>query len=274
MRVVLPAPLAPSSPTTSPARTSRSTPATAVNAPKRRTTLLGAARRRGVRGRRARARSAPPARRPVAAVASPARSAVRGVARAAVLQQDDRGRALRLVEVGGGDDHRGAAGGGRGDQPPQLGAAHRVDAGRGLVEHEQLRLVQHREREGELLAHAAGEAAGEPLAGAGEAGLLAAGAPSRASRSGAAEAVGGGHEGDVLVDAEVVVHAGGAGDVADPAPRRAAARCRRLGLTTPASARSSVVLPAPSPPITAVTAPRGASRVTPSSAVARAVAHA
>ena len=106
-----------------------------------------------------------------------------------------------------------------GDQAPQLGAAHRVHAGGGLVEDQQLGLVQHRQGEGELLAHAAGEPAGEPVAGAVEARLLEEGCVPRVAL-GAGEAVGRGDEGDVLVDAEVVVQAGGAGDVADPAPRR------------------------------------------------------
>ena len=59
-------------------------------------------------------------------------------------------------------------GGRRRDEPPQLRPADGVDAGGGLVEDEQVRLVQHRQRERQLLPHAAGEAAGEPAAGAGE----------------------------------------------------------------------------------------------------------
>ena len=171
MRVVLPAPLAPSSPTTSPARTSRSTPATAANAPKRRTTCAATASRAcvGVR-RRPPARRGPLIRRVARRVAGAQR--VRGVAGATVLEQDDRRGAVRLVEVGGGDDHRGSAGRGRGDHPPQVGAAHGVHARGGLVQDQQVGLVQHRQREGELLAHASREPAGEPGAGALEARLL------------------------------------------------------------------------------------------------------
>jgi hypothetical protein len=80
--------------------------------------------------------------------------------------------------------------------------------------------VQHREEEGQLLPHTAGEAAGEPAAGAGEPcaceelrGALVTGAPS--------EPVGGGDELDVFVHAEVVVDARCAGHIADAAAVRA-----------------------------------------------------
>ena len=110
MRVVLPAPLAPSSPTTSPARTSRSTPATAVNAPKRRTAPSASGQPRRACGRRgAPAPSAPaaPARRGLLGE-RPREDLVRVVPRAPVLEEEHVRGALRLVEVGGGDDHGGA----------------------------------------------------------------------------------------------------------------------------------------------------------------------
>ncbi len=231
MRVVLPAPLAPRSPTTSPARSSRSTPATAVNEPKRRTrrSATASGREPGSPPRLAPPRGAPLRRR----CACPRRGVqdgrVRERARVAILEQDDAGGALGLVEVGGGHENRGPGRGRPGDEPPQVGAAHGVDAGRRLVEHEQVGLVEHGEREGELLAHAAGEPPGEAGARAGEpdAGEQVRRALLAIAR---AETVGVGDEGDVLVDAEVAVDAGGAGDVADPAavrPAHAAGRGTR-----------------------------------------------
>ena len=208
MRVVLPAPLAPSSPTTSPARTSRSTPSTAASAPKRRTARVG----RGVppaRLRGAAAAAGAVCSRPSGARrrgARPAASAAASASRARPSSSSSTVRgALGLVEVGRGDDHAGAAGGGAGDEPPELRPAHRVHAGRGLVEDQQLRLVQHGQREGQLLAHAAGEAAGEPARRCRSSPVRASSVAARASQLAPVHAVGAGHEGDVLVDAEVVV---------------------------------------------------------------------
>ena len=79
--------------------------------------------------------------------------------------------------------------------------------------------MEHRQREGELLAHASREPAGEPGAGPLEARLLEEALRARLAL-GAGEAVGGGHELDVLAHAQVVVQTGRAGDVAYAAPRR------------------------------------------------------
>ncbi len=72
-------------------------------------------------------------------------------------------RAFRLVEIAGGEHHRGALGGSPGDQRPQVGPADRVHPGGRLVEDQQGRLVQHRGDDTQLLAHPAGQAPGQPV---------------------------------------------------------------------------------------------------------------
>ena len=71
----------------------------------------------------------------------------------------------RFVHVGGGDDdtHLRAARADRVDEIPELAARERIDAGRRLVENEQIRIVDQRAAEAELLLHAAGELAGGPI---------------------------------------------------------------------------------------------------------------
>ena len=123
--------------------------------------------------------------------------------------------------------------------------------------------MQHREREGQLLPHAAREPGPEPRTDTRQPGLSQqAGHPFIAFRGG--EAVGAGDEGDVLVDAEVAVDACGAGDVPDPAPLRPP-HAPPAG-DDPGEHAQQGRLAGTSPPITAVTAPRGTSSVTPSSA--------
>ena len=64
----------------------------------------------------------------------------------------DSGRALRLVQIGSGE-HDGRAGRGRaGHQPPQVGAAHRINAGRRLVQDQQVRPVQQSASDPQALA--------------------------------------------------------------------------------------------------------------------------
>ena len=53
----------------------------------------------------------------------------------------------------------------RDDQPPQVDAADRVDAGARLVEDQQRRPVHDRHAEPELAAHPAGQLGGEPVRG-------------------------------------------------------------------------------------------------------------
>ena len=72
-------------------------------------------------------------------------------------------------------------------------------------------------------------------------------------------------EPQVLCHGEVVVHAGARRQISDPPGARAADRPPATA-SAPATQRSSVVLPAPSPPTTAVTWPGGAATVTWSSA--------
>ena len=70
--------------------------------------------------------------------------------------------ALRFVHVGGGDHHAHlrATRADSVDQIPELAARQRVDAGGRLVEDQQVRIVDQRAAEAELLLHAAGELAG------------------------------------------------------------------------------------------------------------------
>ena len=80
--------------------------------------------------------------------------------------------ALGLVHIMGRDEHGEAARGERVDLVPEGAAGLRIDAGGGLVEQQQLRLVQGGDGEREALLPAAGEGAGELLAPLGEAELV------------------------------------------------------------------------------------------------------
>ena len=119
-----------------------------------------------------------------------------------------------------------AVGGGAGHEPPHVGPAHGVDARRGLVEHQQLGLVDERRQQGQLLAHPARQVAGESIARAGEAAALEQRGGALLERSGP-HAVGRGEERQVLVDGEVAIDAPVAGDVADGLPAAACAPSRR-----------------------------------------------
>ncbi len=80
----------------------------------------------------------------------------------AVVHRHQPVEALGFVHIGGGDDdaHLRAAGANRVDQVPELAARQRIDAGCRLVENEEVRIVDQRAAEAELLLHAAGELAG------------------------------------------------------------------------------------------------------------------
>ena len=81
------------------------------------------------------------------------------------LVHDDRVlAALRLVQIGGADQHRQAlVVDEMQDDLPQLAPRQRVDADRRLVEEQQVGGAHQRAGEAELLLHAAGEAPGEPV---------------------------------------------------------------------------------------------------------------
>ena len=72
--------------------------------------------------------------------------------------------ALGLVHVVGGHHDGRALGGDRVDPLPELAPADRVDAGRGLVEEQQRRLVDGRAGQGQPLLPAARQGPGELLA--------------------------------------------------------------------------------------------------------------
>ena len=170
-------------------------------------------------------------------------------------------RTLRLVEIARGEHDGRPVGGGPGDQPPQVGAADRIDAGGRLVQHQQVGLVQHRGDDAELLPHPAGQLPRQPVAGAGQAGPLqefgaalpgdgrrAAGRRWR-GRPGSRPPTGPGRSPSQRTGTRSAA-AGAAGPG------------RWLTASAPARQRSSVVLPAPSPPTTALTRPGTARKVT------------
>ena len=80
--------------------------------------------------------------------------------------------ALGLLHIGGGDQHAHAlaARPDAVDQIPELPARQRIDAGRGLVEDEQVGIVDQRAAQAELLFHAAGKLAHRPVGEGGEPG--------------------------------------------------------------------------------------------------------
>ena len=83
----------------------------------------------------------------------------------AVVHRHQPIEALRFVHVGRGDDdaHLRASRPDRIDEVPELTPRKRIDAGRRLVEDEQVRIVDERTAKAELLLHAAGELAGRPV---------------------------------------------------------------------------------------------------------------
>jgi len=72
---------------------------------------------------------------------------------------------LRFLHVGGGDQHAhtGPAGSDAIDELPELPAGQRIDAGGGLVQDQEVRVVDQRAAQAELLLHAARELAGGPV---------------------------------------------------------------------------------------------------------------
>ena len=76
---------------------------------------------------------------------------------AALVQQRDAAAPLGLVQVGRGHQDRDAARQELRQQLPELAPRHRIDAGRRLVEQDQLGLVDQRAGQRQLLLHAAGQ---------------------------------------------------------------------------------------------------------------------
>ena len=72
---------------------------------------------------------------------------------------------LGLLHIGGGDHdaHAGPIGADLIDQVPELPARQRIDAGRRLIEDQEVRVMDQRAAEAELLLHAAGQLAGRPV---------------------------------------------------------------------------------------------------------------
>ena len=81
---------------------------------------------------------------------------------ATLLEQQDRRGPMRLVDVRGCGDDGGSLCRRTRDEPPQLGTAHRIDAGGRLVEHQHRRAVQQRHADRELALHAPGQLPAEP----------------------------------------------------------------------------------------------------------------
>ena len=84
---------------------------------------------------------------------------------AALVEEHHLGAAFGLVQVGGAEQHAHALGFHQMvDDLPEFAPRHRVHAHGGLVEQEQARRPHQGADQAELLFHAAGEAAGQPLA--------------------------------------------------------------------------------------------------------------
>ena len=123
------------------------------------------------------------------------------------------GAALRFVHVGRRHQDGDAVGEELGQQLPELTARHRVDAGRRLVEQNQLGLVHQRAGERQLLLHAAGEAIRQTVAERCELRHL---EEPAATSLVVRDAMDLGEEGHVLVDREIAVQAEALGQVTDP----------------------------------------------------------
>ena len=137
------------------------------------------------------------------------------VQHAAAVQQSQAVAALGLVEIGGRDQDGHALVAQAIEDAPEIAARHRIDAGRRLVEQQDLRRVNQRAGEAELLLHAARELAGEPLAERRSCPKPPAAAPRvrRAARGRHLEQIG--VEADVLVDGQIFVEAEPLRHVAD-----------------------------------------------------------
>ncbi len=141
-------------------------------------------------------------------------AAPRGVEREqpAVVQQRHPAAALGLVQVRRRHQDRDPLREKLREEHPELAARHRIDAGRRLVEHDQVRLVDERAGQRQLLLHAARQPIGQPRAERRELRQL---EQSVAARRVVVHAVDLGEERDVLVDAQIAVEAEALREVAD-----------------------------------------------------------
>ncbi len=137
---------------------------------------------------------------------------------AAFAHEEQLVAALGLVHDVGGDEDRGAAGGGDVvEEVPQVAAQDGVESDGGFVEDQELGGAEQGDGEGDAAALAAGEVAGEGAGAGGEVdvgdgavhGVGAAGGGGPAGVEDRGEVV------EVLADGEVVVDGGRLGDVAD-----------------------------------------------------------
>ena len=179
MVVDLPQPLEPRKPKISPRSIDSVTWSTAVKLPKRRVRPCGLDGDLRLAGRARRDRRAPcgPLRFssgsramkhcsrsfvPVRSISSAGRP---GGQHAPGVHGHDPVPLLRLVHVGGGDDdaHAGPVRADVVDERPELPPRQRIDAGGRLVEDEQVRVVDQRAAEPDLLLHAARELAGRAI---------------------------------------------------------------------------------------------------------------
>src|SRR5918995_6491539 len=133
---------------------------------------------------------------------------------AALVQQCDARAALGFIEIRGADEDGDPQLEELRQQLPELAARHRVDAGRGLVEQDDARLVNQGAGERELLLHAAGQAFREPIA---ERPQLCEVEQPVASGLVAAQPVDLGEERKVLVDAQIAVEAEALRQISDRA---------------------------------------------------------
>ena len=81
-----------------------------------------------------------------------------------LVDQADAVTALRLVQVGGGHQDRDGLAGKAGQHVPELATGHRIHPRGGLIQQQHLGPVDQGAAEGQLLLHAAGELAGQPVA--------------------------------------------------------------------------------------------------------------
>ena len=179
MVVVLPQPLEPRKPKISPRSIRKLTWSTAVKSPKRRVSpsaSIATRRRSAARGGIARrgGRAASPRGSSAMKAASRSRARVRAISSAGVPLARTRpasiatsqSKRLRLLHVRGGDQHahRRPPAADAADQLPELAARQRIDAGGGLVQDQQIGVVDERAAQPELLLHAAGQLAGRAIA--------------------------------------------------------------------------------------------------------------
>ena len=168
------------------------------------------------------------------------------------------------------------------DDLPQLAARQGIDAGRGLVEQQQLRRADQRAGQAQLLLHAARELAGQAAherrqrRHLHQLGILGRDARPRRPRAGRRRGRGSpGRSGPRRGRSAAACSRCGPGSPADRRRRRCRARSerRRPAASRPAISRISVVLPAPSEPTRAVTAPAAALKLTSVKRLERLVAH-